>query len=344
MKKFLKKYLVYLVMMVAMGNLVAFFIDPTFIGHAEIWLRNTLFSILLGFPMMKLNEFIIVHIGRRIKWESSPLKRFFLSLFIIIVLATLITLLLNYVYCYRIYHSTFAECIATTLNMLFIEILIIVYIFTLFTGIEFFKMWREGLIRQELLQRKAIELQMEALKNQVNPHFLFNSLSALTSLVYKDADKAAQFIQRLSDIYRYVLEHKQETTVPWSAERKFVENYIRLQQVRFADNIDIIIDTDRSEELGVVPLSVQMLVENAIKHNIVTTDNPLKITIYHENNCLVVRNNLQLKTSKEYSENIGLDNIRKQYEILTGKRVEVSKEGGYFTVRLPIIHTKQSGT
>ena len=343
MKKSFKTYMGYLAMMIVMGNTVAFFIDPTFIGHPLIWLRNSLFCIVLGFPMMKLNEFIIMKIGKRIKWEESPIKRFLFSLFIIIVLATLITLLLNYVYCYRIYHSTLAECFSSTLTMLLIEILIIVYIFTFFTGLDFFRMWREGLLKQESLQRKAVELQIETLKNQVNPHFLFNSLNTLTSLIYKDADRAAQFVMQLSDIYRYVLEYKDRVTVEWSVEKKFVDNYIRLQQMRFTDHIGISIKADQAENFQVVPLSVQMLVENAIKHNIITQDNPLNIMIYREGNYLIVRNNLQLKSSVEYSENVGLDNIRQQYEILTGKAVEISKEGGFFTVRLPVIMDKSAG-
>jgi LytS/YehU family sensor histidine kinase len=226
--------------------------------------------------------------------------------------------------------------------MLLIEILIIVYVFTLFTGMDFFKMWREGLLKQESLQRKAVELQMEALKNQVNPHFLFNSLNTLTSLVHKDADQAVQFIMRLSDIYRYVLEHKNKPTVQWTEEKKFVENYLKLQQIRFANNILINIDVGQKDNFQVVPLSVQMLVENAIKHNIITTDDPLDIAVFLEGDFLVVRNKLQLKSSVEYSENVGLDNIKQQYEILAGKKVEVSQEGGFFTVRLPLIDEQNS--
>ena len=239
MKKLLKKYLINLVILVLMGNLVGLFIEPGFVRNPRMWLVNSLCALIFGFPMMKLNEYIIKHIGRRIKWEISPLKRFFLSLLVIIILATLITFLINYVYCFLIHHFTYANCVASTLNMLLIEILIIVYVFTLFTGMDFFKMWREGLLKQESLQRKAVELQMEALKNQVNPHFLFNSLNTLTSLVHKDADQAVQFIMRLSDIYRYVLEHKNKPTVQWTEEKKFVENYLKLQQIRYLSHATV---------------------------------------------------------------------------------------------------------
>ena len=123
-------------------------------------------------------------------------------------------------------------------------------------------------------------------------------------------------------------------------EKKFVENYLSIQQIRFSSNIVVSIDTPVDEKFEVVPLSVQMLVENAIKHNIITSDDPLVITIYVENNFLVARNRLQLKSSVEYSENVGLANIKQQYEILAGQKVDVSKEDGFFTVKLPLIANK----
>jgi two-component system LytT family sensor kinase len=341
MKQFLKKNFINLIILILIGNLIAFFMEPGFVRYPRMWLSNCLFSLAVGFPMLKINEYIIFLVGKKIKWEKAPLKRFCLSLLIIIIFATLVTVLINYTYCFLINNYSFSDCVASTANMLAIEILIIIYVFTIFTGIEFFAKWREAVEKQESLQRKAIELQMEALKNQVNPHFLFNSLNTLTSLVYKDADKAARFIMQLSDIYRYVLEHKQEPTVSWEDERLFVNNYVQLQQMRFLNNISVHVDTGIPGNVQVIPLSVQMLVENAIKHNEITADNPLRISIYHENEYLVVQNNLQLKTSTEYSGNVGLNNIRLQYELLTGKKVDVQEDETYFIVKLPMIITKR---
>jgi len=198
-------------------------------------------------------------------------------------------------------------------------------------------MWKAGLIRQELMQRKALELQMEALKNQVNPHFLFNSLNTLTTLVHKDPDIAVRLIIQLSDSYRYLLEQKDKKVVEWSVEKQFVENYLGLQQIRFADNIQAEIETVGNNDFYVVPLSVQMLVENAIKHNIITSDQRLNIYIYTRDNFLIVKNNFQARSSLEKSSNVGLENIKMQYEILTGRKVEVLKEDGYFIVKLPMI-------
>jgi two-component system LytT family sensor kinase len=340
MNKKLKKILLTLLLLMFLGNLMAFIIDPSFIDNPKTWLLNCLFSIGLGYPMMLVSQLITRLFGERISWEKNPGKKIASTVGIVIILSIVITVFLNYIFIYRIQGLTMAEYMKTTILLLLLQILVIIYIFSVITGIEFFKKWKEGLIRQESLQRKAVELQLETLKNQVNPHFLFNSLNTLTSLVHKDADKAVQFIIQLSDIYRYALENKNKSTVPWSTEKKFVENYISMQQIRFSSNLAVSINAPVDEKFGVVPLSVQMLVENAIKHNIITADDPLEISIYVENNFLVVRNKLQLKSSVEYSENIGLENIKQQYEILAGQKAEVSREDGFFTVKLPLITNK----
>jgi sensor histidine kinase YesM len=340
MNKKLKKFLLTALLLMFLGNLMAFILEPSFIHSPKTWLMNCLFSIGLGYPMMLVSTLVTRRFGDRITWEKDPGKKIASTLGVVILLSIVITILLNYVFIYRIQGLPFPQYLKTTVLLLLLQILVIIYIFSIITGIEFFKKWKEGLIKQESLQRKAIELQLETLKNQVNPHFLFNSLNTLTSLVHKDADKAVQFVMQLSDIYRYALENKNKPTVPWTVEKRFVENYLSMQKIRFSDNIVVSMDTRPDEKFEVVPLSVQMLVENAIKHNIITAEDPLEISIYVENNYLVVKNKLQLKSSVEYSENIGLENIRQQYDILAGQKAEVSREGGFFTVKLPLITNK----
>jgi len=337
MKKVIKKTLVSFLVLIIIGNLIALLLDPSFVSYPERWLLNCVFSIGLGFPMMKFNELILKKYAAKIRWDINPVKRILATLGVVIIVSIVLTFLLNYIFILNIQGVSFTQYIKTTLNLLLIEILIVVYAFSIATGIEFFKLWKEGLLKQESMQRKAVELQMEALKNQVNPHFLFNSLNTLSNLVYKDADKAAGFIMQLSDIYRYVLEHRDQVVVDWPFERQFVENYIRLQQMRFANSIEITIDTGSTEIFQVVPLSVQILVENAIKHNVATVEDPLKASIFLEDDFLVVKNKLNLRSSVENSENVGLSNIRQQYEILTGKKVVVSREEGFFIVKLPLV-------
>lgn len=338
MNKTVRKNLLSILALIFIGNLIVFILDPSFVRSPKIWLINCLFSIGLGLPMMKFSEFFIRKFGSKIKWEVNPGKRIAATLGVVIIMSVIITFLINYIFILNIKGVSFPEYIKTTLNLLLVQILIIVYVFSLVTGVEFFKMWREGLIRQESMQRKALELQLEALKNQVNPHFLFNSLNTLTTLVHRDPDMAVRLIIQLSDSYRYLLEQKDKKIVEWATEKQFVENYLDLQQMRFADNIQVQIETGGNVDFYVVPLSVQMLVENAIKHNVITSDEPLHISIFTEDNYLIVRNNLQGKSSVEKKGNVGLENIKLQYEILAGRKIEVSKEDGFFIVKLPMIN------
>lgn len=337
MKKKIYYYILVFIGLIFIGNLISFILNPSFINHPRTWLLNSLFSIGLGFPMMKFSEFIITRFGSRIRWEVNPGRRIAATLGVVILVAIVVTFLINYIFIYNIKGVPFSEYMKTTLNLLILQIVIVVYVFSLITGIQFFKMWRAGLMKQEALQRKALELQMDALRNQVNPHFLFNSLNTLTTLVPHDPEMAVKMIMNLSDSYRYILDLKDRKLVEWPVERKFVENYLSLQQMRFGNNISVSIEADTRQSFHVVPLSVQMLVENAIKHNRITKDEPLHISVYTEGDYLVVRNNLQERSMVEKSSGVGLVNIRQQYDILAGRAVIVIKDEEYFTVKLPFI-------
>jgi sensor histidine kinase YesM len=337
MNKTVRKYLLMILALLIIGNLISFLLDPSFVTSPKQWLINCAFSIGAGLPMMKMSEFVTSRYGNKIKWEANPWKRIAVTLGIVIIVSALVTILINFIFIVTILGVSFAQYIKTTLNLMLLQIVIIVFIFTVITGIQFFRMWKEGLLRQESLQRKALELKLEAMKNQVNPHFLFNSLNTLSTLVHKDPDIAVKLISQMSDIYRYILEQKDNKVVEWSVEKQFVENYLTLQQIRFANNIRVQIDTGVKKDFYVVPLSVQMLVENAIKHNVISSDEPLFIQIYVKDDFLVVKNNLQIKSSLKKLVSIGLENIKTQYEILANRKVEVLKERGEFTVKLPLI-------
>ena len=160
------------------------------------------------------------------------------------------------------------------------------------------------------------------------------TLDALIAPVYTDAQK---YLEQLSDVYRYVLDNQKKEVVALSEELKFVEAYTFLQKIRFEDNLQIDIQAP-NQEMMVLPLSLQMLVENAIKHNIISDDQPLQIRIYQEGeNMLVIENNLQPKISHEYSSGLGLKNIQSRYAHLSGQEVEIQNGSGKFIVRLPLL-------
>lgn len=193
------------------------------------------------------------------------------------------------------------------------------------------------MVEKEKLQKESIVAKYESLKNQVNPHFLFNNLNALTNIVYEDREKAVKFIKQLSDVYRYVLDTRDQEVVPLKDELEFLQAYTSLQQIRFGDKLSIRVSLPNGESY-VAPLALQMLIENAIKHNVISEDDPLAIRVYQEDGYIVVRNNLQRKAvTGEPSSGVGLENIARRYELLTDKKVVVQEDAEAFTVKIPVL-------
>jgi len=188
------------------------------------------------------------------------------------------------------------------------------------------------------LQEENIISQFETLKSQVNPHFLFNSLNVLSSLIHIDQNKASKFVRQLSKVYRYVLEHKNMDTIVIKDELPFINSYIFLLKTRFDQNLKINISIpEEVKKARIAPMVLQLLLENAIKHNIISRHKPLTITITETNGMLEIVNNLQLKSSTEVSSQTGLNNIRKRYEYLTNKKVIVEEDENEFKVKIPLL-------
>lgn len=193
-------------------------------------------------------------------------------------------------------------------------------------------------IIKETTKAETATANFETLKNQLDPHFLFNSLNVLTGLIEENPEKAVDFTTSLSKIYRYLLEQKDKQVVPLAEEIKFAKTYINLLKLRFENAIDFNLEIqDFSDNEFIVPLSLQILLENTIKHNIVTESKPLKIRIYKENQHLIVENSLQLKTSVKDSTGVGINNIKNRYLLLSHHEVVISNENNLFKVELPIL-------
>jgi len=197
-------------------------------------------------------------------------------------------------------------------------------------------------LEAEQLKKISIEARFEALRNQINPHFLFNSFNVLSTLVYKDQDTAGRFIEQLSSVYRYLLYNQERKVVPLKDELAFIESYTYLLKIRFGENLLVRNEIKRNEEnLYVAPAVLQMLIENAIKHNVVSRKNPLEITLHSENGTIAVSNNLQEKEVKEESTQTGLKNIQDRYLFLTDKKVRIEKSNTRFTVIIPLLELTQ---
>jgi two-component system LytT family sensor kinase len=197
-------------------------------------------------------------------------------------------------------------------------------------------------VEAEQLKKISIEARFEVLRGQINPHFLFNCFNVLSTLVYKDADMSAKFISQLSNVYRYLLFNQEKKVVTLQEELSFLESYLFLIKIRFGENIII---EQRIEPnlrlLFVAPAVLQMLIENAIKHNVVSKKVPLKILILAQGKSIVVINNLQVKQVQEESSQVGLKNIQSRYLFLTDEAVYIEKSESQFKVRIPLLEQEK---
>jgi len=201
----------------------------------------------------------------------------------------------------------------------------------------FYIQWADALKREQQLTREKLIFQYETLKTQVNPHFLFNSLNTLSSLVHDNPDLSEEFIQKLSHTYRYILENKEKELVSLQEEIEFVRDYFYLQKIRDEEKIALKIEFSQMDEAQILPVSLQLLVENALKHNAATRNRPLEITIHNEGlDKLVVRNTLQKKAQLNATSGIGLKNLNERCRLILNREIEIRETADEFIVKVPV--------
>ncbi len=211
----------------------------------------------------------------------------------------------------------------------------------LFTAVFFYILIQKLIKKEQKLREENLKYKYQNLKAQVNPHFLFNSLNALSEMVYEDAERADNFIQRLSKTYRYILDHEETDLVHLDKEIDFVKQYFELLKERDQDKILLEIEIKDVDRYKVIPVSLQILVENALKHNSRSEKTPLLIRIELIDDYLVVSNSIQRKNTLEHSAGLGLKNLKERVKLILDKNLNYSEENGYFIVRLPVMQIKQ---
>ncbi len=308
-------------------------LTTTYKDRREFWIVGA-FTSLLWITLWKGNHYISHYTWKRDKWLNTPLKTFLIGIGITIgyTLGMVFILVSGLEWALDV---TFKDR-----SSFMISSFVVTLIVTLFmNGREFLYRWRKSVMDAEKLKRENISASYENLKNQVNPHFLFNSLNALTNLVYEDPDKAVKFIKQLSEVYRYVLDSRDKEVVSVEEEQRCLDAYLFLQKIRFGDKLRVE-NRLNSDGSFVAPLALQMLVENAIKHNIISVEQPLSISLFNDDGFIIVKNTLQRKQLLPgESSGMGLDNIRRRYSFLSDKNVDVVESASDFTVKLPLLRT-----
>ena len=315
------------------GSTVAiYFMCTSCRTDASRYLWNVVFSFIAWFALWTVNGELNDYLSSRISWIEEPVKRFIAGLIgtVIFTILAIIGILKAWELVWDMEFNNYSDIIINSLMITF-------FISLFFHGRGFLMAWKKAAVDAERYQKESMSATYESLKSQVNPHFLFNSLNALTNLVYEDQEKAVNFIKQLSEVYRYVLDTRDREVVSLDEEIRFLKSYAYLQQIRFGSKLSIELSLDGVKSM-VAPLALQMLIENAVKHNEVSEENPLMVKVYVEGKFIVVENNLQRKSRLgETSSGFGLENIQKRYEFLSGDKVIVEQTDSKFSVKLPII-------
>ena len=317
-------------------------------GPFELNVRSLVFSLFFisyGLIIWQIGEFFNQYFQRWVSKLKTERHRIVLTIFLHSVLAYTLVLSLNYLYCLGdVYLFDRGKQWETVLwfNPELTVSLLSMYLVILGSD-SYFQIQKK--LQDELLKAKELEqenllAQYRALKAQIEPHFLFNSLSVLSSLVYENADLSANFIMKMSKTLRYIIEKNSFNLVRLSDELDFLDSYFFLIKTRLEDGVLLENKLERSfvENTFLPPVSLQILVENAINHNKYNPDDPLKVTIESEPEFIVVRNNLNPRMKTEPSTRIGLKNLSKRYELVSHKALEIQKTSYEFVVKLPILN------
>ena len=225
------------------------------------------------------------------------------------------------------------------LKVLVPVIIITIMTMAIYEAVYYYVRLKKSIRDEEQTKQMMIQAQLDTLRNQAQPHFLFNSLNALRDIIDQDSRETAKtFVDNLSDVYRFILESGTTNLISLREELKFTKAYIDIQSERFGDNLKVQYTIPESKlALLIVPMSLQLLIENAIKHNVVSKAKPLLITIDVNDASILVKNKIQAKSTQMPSTKIGLKNIEKRYQLIAGKTPQVNNDGEYFTVTLPLL-------
>ncbi len=307
------------------------------ISVADSILYSFIICLILGFG----NGYLVDQLDLRISWIKTPIKRLVVGTITVIVfsfIASVVIVMFFRVFIFK--NMVWNELtMVSMLNDAKLPVYIALVITIALTSRSFLMAWKKSALDIEKLKRENLQAQYDALKNQINPHFLFNSFNVLTDLVYMDQDLAAQFIQQLSKVFRYVLESSKKELVSLATELAFLQAYIFLLKIRFGENVTIQLPTYEDKGDQIIPLCLQMLIENAIKHNVITAEEKLHVDIEIHDGRILVRNNLQLRNAVEGSTRLGLANIKARYALLNQQDVDINSSPNTFTVSIPLIPT-----
>jgi len=308
-------------------------IDIVNSSNFVLYLVTTLIYSVTGYIF---NKYLALYLNKAIPWNKYPVKRLIYGFILATILSIFIVLVVNILRLYFLYDKSVTEYIT---SLQFSEFKMPIYLTAIFLlvfyTIYFFKELQKTRLNTAKLQAENSKSKFVALKDQIDPHFLFNNLNVLYSIIDENPKNAKKFVKNLSLIYRYVLEQKEKDLITLDVEIDFAKKYLELLKFRFENSIfyDIRISNKESK---IVSLALQTVLENAIKHNTITDNKPLKLHIYSEKDYLVVKNNINPLSSKNNSTKHGLNSLNERCKYLMNKEIIIENNSITFAVKIPL--------
>jgi len=282
-------------------------------------------------------QLIYDYIDQHISWIKTPVKKTVVQIAAFLTYSITAFILVQ-MFNYKVWMNiTPAKSWSLIIMAVPYTLLISLIISLIFTVVGFFHSWKKSFIQAEKLKVEMLAYKYESLRNQINPHFLFNSLNVLSDLVYDDKELAVKFIRQLSDLFRYVLDSRDKELVPLGEEIEFIRSFTFLLKTRFEQKLKIDIEVQPDQNDYIIPMTLQLLIENAVKHNEVSEAFPLRIIIRKTGEWLEVENNLQLKNVGDNSKKTGLKNITQQFAFFSEKPIKIISSDESYKVRVPIL-------
>ncbi|ASZ12219.1 histidine kinase [Chitinophaga pendula] len=337
--------------------LLSYLINPFHASWAELSTRKWTDLALEGLIMMAIcgmiTEFSLISarwMDRLVPWDQWPIRRFIVQLICqvlsVFLALNLIFPIVVFVFGVNLDKPATAAEELDRWQFIFVCLMMSILISAVHTGNFFLRRWKTSMLeaaelklKTSELQQIAMQAQLQSLKLQLDPHFMFNNFSTLSALIEEDKQTALLFLENLSRVYRYMILNLSNDLISLRDEIRFIQAYIYLMKIRYGDNVDIHIDVpEEATMMGIPPITLQLLMENAIKHNVASPDQPLRIHIFQERpDELIISNNIQRLATPLPSTKLGLENIKNRYRLLSDLPVAVSEDHAQFMVKLPLL-------
>lgn len=304
--------------------------------HWQIKL-SYLYTILIAFVIYQGTRYLQFTLRHYFDWLNKPVQKV-IALVLVIPFYTIPVSVLMLVGWYNIFMNGVIDWTVIKISTLIILVAVF-FLVHVYETVFLVKQTENDQLKKEQLERSRVEAELEALKNQIDPHFIFNSLNTLSHLIEDKPLRARQFNDNLADVYRYILQNKKRDLVLLNEELQFLDDYYSLLKIRFEEavRLQLKVDDELKEQYLIPPISLQILMENAIKHNEFSDSIPLIVQLEFKNDMLVFWNELHRKSTRRTSSKIGLQNLDERYQLITRQSIRVEEDEQRFTVYLPLL-------